>query len=118
MPISRPRGKVEAMPDFVTVAKTNDIPPGKVNVYEVNGRSIALCNADGAYYAIDDVCTHDGGPLGEGELQGEQIECPRHGARFDVKTGRAITLPAVQPVKSYPVEVEGDDIRVDLGEAS
>ncbi len=106
------------MVEFVKVAKTADIPPGKVNVYEVNGRSIAVCNVDGDYYAIDDVCTHDGGSLDQGELRGDQIECPRHGARFDVRTGRAITLPAVKPVRSYPVQVEGEEIKVDVGEAS
>jgi 3-phenylpropionate/trans-cinnamate dioxygenase ferredoxin subunit len=102
------------MPEFVKVATTAEIPPGKVNVYEVDGRSIAVCNVDSAYYAIDDICTHDGGSLDQGELQGDQIECPRHGARFDVKTGRAITLPAVRPVKSYPVQVEGDEIKVEV----
>jgi 3-phenylpropionate/trans-cinnamate dioxygenase ferredoxin subunit len=100
------------MAAFVTVAKTSDVEPGKVRVYEVNGRRIALCNVGGTFYAIDDVCTHDGGPLDQGVLEGDQIECPRHGARFDVKTGRALTLPAVMPVRSYPVQVEGDEVRV------
>lgn len=103
------------MAEFVKVATTADILPGKVNVYEVNGQHIAVCNVDGDYYAIDDVCTHDGGSLDQGELQGDQIECPRHGARFDVRTGRAITLPAVRPVRSYAVQVEGDDVKVDVG---
>lgn len=102
------------MPGFVKVATTADIPPGKVNVYEVGDRRIAVCNVDGEYYAIDDVCTHDGGALDQGELQGDQIECPRHGARFDVKSGRAITLPAVRPVRSYAVQVEGGEIRVEV----
>ena len=98
--------------DYVTVARTGDIAPGQVKVYDVNGRRIALCNVDGALYAIDDVCTHDGGPLDQGMLEDDQIECPRHGARFDVRTGRALTLPAIVPVKSYPVEVVGGEIRV------
>jgi 3-phenylpropionate/trans-cinnamate dioxygenase ferredoxin subunit len=100
------------MADFVTIAATSDVPPGKVRSFQVDGRQIAVCNVDGTFYAIDDVCTHDGGALDQGELEGDQIECPRHGARFDVKTGRALTLPAVVPVKSYPVQVEGDRIRV------
>ena len=100
------------MAEFVKVATTADIPPGKVNVYEVDGRQIAVCNVDGTFYAIDDVCTHDGGSLDQGQLEGDQIECPRHGALFDVKSGRALTLPAVMPVQSYPVQVEGDEIRV------
>lgn len=102
------------MADFVKVATTDDIAPGKVNVYEVAGRQIAVCNVDGTFYAIDDVCTHDGGPLDQGELTGDEIECPRHGACFDVKTGKALTLPAVVPVRSYPVQVNGDDIMVEV----
>lgn len=102
------------MADFVMVAKTEDVPPGQAKTFEVDGKSIALCNVDGTFYAIDDLCTHDGGPLGEGFLEGDQIECPRHGARFDVKTGRALTLPAVRPVRSYPVQVEDGEIRVQV----
>ncbi len=102
------------MADFVKVATTDDIAPGKVNVYEVAGRQIAVCNVDGTFYAIDDVCTHDGGPLDQGELTGNEIECPRHGACFDVKTGKALTLPAVLPVRSYPVQVNGDEIMVEV----
>ena len=103
------------MAESTRVANAADIPPGTVNVYEVEGRRIAVCNVDGAFYAIDDVCTHDGGSLDQGQLEGEQIECPRHGARFDVRTGQVITLPAVVPVKSYPVEVEDGEIKVQVG---
>jgi len=100
------------MAEFVTVAKTDDIPPGHVRYAQLDGREVAVCNVDGAFYAIANVCTHDGGPLDQGELEGDQIECPRHGARFDVKTGRPLTLPAVVPVKSYPVQVEGGEVKV------
>ena len=103
------------MAEYVKVGKKNEVAPGQARAYDVDGRSIAVCNVDGAYYAIDDVCTHDGGSLDQGHLEGDQIECPRHGARFDVKTGRALTLPAVMPVQSYPVRLEGDDIEVELG---
>ena len=105
------------MADFVTVAKADDIPPGQVRVYEVGDRRIALCNVEGTLYAIDDVCTHDGGPLDQGELAGEQIECPRHGARFDVRTGRALTLPAVRPVRTYPVQVKGNEVMISVNSA-
>ena len=98
--------------EFVTLAKTSEVAPGQVKVYEVRGRRIALCNVDGSFYAIDDVCTHDGGPLDQGELVGHQIECPRHGARFDVRSGRALALPAVMPVRSYPVLVEDGVVKV------
>jgi 3-phenylpropionate/trans-cinnamate dioxygenase ferredoxin subunit len=96
----------------VTVAKTSEIPPGTIEVREVNGTRIALCNVNGRFYAIDDVCTHDGGPLDQGFLEGNLVECPRHGAKFDVTSGRAVVLPAVQPVKTYAVEVDGDDVKV------
>jgi len=102
------------MGEFVTIAKKDDIPAGEVHVYNVNGKELAVAHVDGAFYAIDDVCTHDGGPLGEGYIEDCQIECPRHGARFDLKTGKAVTLPAVMPVNSYPVRVEGDDVQVEL----
>ena len=102
------------MAEFVKVATTSDIEPGMVKVYEADGKQIAVCNVDGTFYAIADVCTHDGGPLDQGELLGDQIECPRHGALFDVKTGKALTLPAVQGVKSYVVQVDGDDIKVEV----
>ncbi|MHC5541556.1 non-heme iron oxygenase ferredoxin subunit, partial [Singulisphaera rosea] len=73
-------------------------------------------NVDGSYYAIDDVCTHDGGPLAEGDLEGCEIQCPRHGARFDVRTGQALCFPAVEPVTSHTVQVRGDDIFVALND--
>ena len=100
--------------EFVRLAETVEVAPGQVKVYELHGRRIALCNVDGSFYAIDDVCTHDGGSLDQGELDGHQIECPRHGARFDVRSGRALTLPAVMPVRSYPVRVEDGVVEVGL----
>lgn len=103
------------MPNLVAVGKVADTPPGTISVHESGGVRIALCNVNGRFYAIDDVCTHDGGPLDQGELQGELVECPRHGAKFDVTTGRAVVLPAVRPVRTYPVRVDGDDVMVDFG---
>ena len=99
---------------FERVAKVIDTPPGTISVHDVGGVRIALCNVNGRFYAIDDVCTHDGGPLDQGELDGEQVECPRHGAKFDVTTGRATVLPAVRPVKTYRVEIVGDDVKVEV----
>jgi 3-phenylpropionate/trans-cinnamate dioxygenase ferredoxin component len=100
------------MTAWQSVAKTIDIPPGRVAVFHVDDHDVAVCNVDGAFYAIDDVCTHDGGSLDQGELEGDQIECPRHGARFDVRTGDAVQLPAFEPVETYPVRVEADTIQV------
>jgi 3-phenylpropionate/trans-cinnamate dioxygenase ferredoxin subunit len=97
------------------VASTTDVQPGEVRVFQVNGRSIALANLDGTFYAVDNLCTHDNGPLGEGTLWNGTIECPRHGARFDVKTGAVKALPAVRPVRAYPVQVDGDEVSVDVG---
>ncbi len=102
------------MSGYVTLARSDDIPEGRVVVVERNGRRLALCNAGGSFYAIDDVCTHDGGALDQGELQGEVIECPRHGARFDVVSGRVLALPAVRPLRTYRVRVENGEIAVEI----
>ncbi len=99
---------------FVKVAKVGDIPPGRVKTVEVGDEDIALCNVDGQIYAIADVCTHDDGPLGDGYLLGEEIECPRHGARFNVRSGEVKALPAIIPLPTFEVKVEGDDILVDV----
>jgi 3-phenylpropionate/trans-cinnamate dioxygenase ferredoxin subunit len=102
------------MSDFIKVAETSDIPAGSVKVVVVGDKRVALCNVDGQFFAIDDLCTHDGGSLDQGELDGDVIECPRHGARFDVRTGKVLALPAVKALNTYPVEVAGNEIRVAL----
>lgn len=100
---------------FVPVARVEDVAPGEVVVVEAEGRSLALGHTeDGRFGAIDNVCTHDGGTLGEGELEGECVECPRHGGRFDIFTGRVCALPPVIPVTSYPVRVANGRVEVDL----
>ncbi len=100
------------MSEWVTVARTSEIGPGQKKIVEVDGQLVVVINLNGEYYAIEDVCTHDGGPLGEGKLDDGQIICPRHGAHFDVRTGAALTLPAFEPVPTYDVRVEGDEILV------
>lgn len=95
------------------VARTGDIAPGTTRRVESDGIELLLCNVDGKLYAIEDVCTHDGGPLDQGTLEGETVVCPRHGATFDVRTGDALTLPAVLPLMTFPVIIEGDDVYVD-----
>lgn len=105
---------------FVTVAKTGDIPVGEARVVDVpeHDSRLALCNVEGVIYAIDDTCTHDDGPLGAGRLDGHAIECPRHGARFDVRDGRVLRMPAAFPVRAYATRVIDGDIQVNLGGAS
>jgi 3-phenylpropionate/trans-cinnamate dioxygenase ferredoxin component len=104
------------MLDFVKVANVGEVPPGGKKLLDLDGRAIALFNVEGQFYAIDDVCTHDGGPLAEGELEGAEIRCPRHGARFDVRTGKALCFPAFEPVETLAVEVRGNEIFVSLNE--
>ncbi|MDQ6931696.1 MAG: non-heme iron oxygenase ferredoxin subunit [Candidatus Eremiobacteraeota bacterium] len=96
------------------VAKRSEIPPGTTKRVVVDGTEVLLCHCDGEIFAIEDVCTHDGGELDQGELEDCRIMCPRHGAYFDVKTGAALTLPAVLPVPTYVVTIAGDDIYVDV----
>jgi 3-phenylpropionate/trans-cinnamate dioxygenase ferredoxin subunit len=100
---------------FETLAKMADTAPGTITVHELGDVRIALCNVNGKFYAIDDVCTHDGGALDQGELEGNLVECPRHGARFDLLTGEVKALPAVFPVNAYPVRVVDGRVEVDLG---
>ncbi|HEY5094159.1 MAG TPA: non-heme iron oxygenase ferredoxin subunit [Candidatus Eremiobacteraceae bacterium] len=102
------------MPQLVAVGQDSELVEGAVKVVEAGGHRIALCKFEGSVYAIDDVCTHDRGPLDQGELIGGEIECPRHGARFDVATGRATRLPAIQPVRTYPVRVDDGMIKVEV----
>ncbi len=102
------------MPDFVRVAKVSDIPdPGRA-VVEVGDHVVILLHVGGEFFALDDVCTHDSGPLGEGEVEGHEISCPRHGARFDIRTGRALSMPATKPTVAHDVKVDGDDVLVRL----
>ncbi|MGH7731841.1 MAG: Rieske 2Fe-2S domain-containing protein [Candidatus Eiseniibacteriota bacterium] len=99
---------------YVTVAKVGEIPSGGVKVSRIGDQEIAVFNLAGVHYAMDDICTHDGGPLAEGTIEGHVIECPRHGARFDIRTGAVLGMPATQPVRTYPVRVDGDRIEVAL----
>ncbi len=97
---------------FRKVAKTSDIEPGKVIVVQIEDEEIAICNVDGEFFALTNVCTHDGGSLDQGELEGDVIECPRHGAQFDVRSGEVVQMPAVVPLDTYEVQVQGEDILV------
>jgi nitrite reductase/ring-hydroxylating ferredoxin subunit len=102
------------MANLIEVAKTNEIEPGEGKLIEVEGNEIALFNCDGSYYAIDNECTHLGGPLCEGDLEGDRVICPWHGAEFDVKTGNVLGPPAEESVKSYKVQVDSDSIKIEI----
>ncbi len=104
------------MSEFQRVAKLPELPdPGTVTL-EIDDRFVLLVRSGDHVYCIDDVCTHDGGPLGEGRLDGLQICCPRHGARFDVTTGKPLTMPATEPTIAHEVRVEQDEVWVRLSE--
>lgn len=102
------------MAEFVKVAKTAEIAPGEAMMVEVNDKTIALFNVDGSFYAIDNACTHVGGPLSEGELDGPRVTCPWHRSIFDVTTGEVLGPPARGGVARYNTRVEGDDVGVEV----
>ena len=102
------------MPEFVKVAKTDEVAPGQAKLVEAGGKEIALFNLAGAFHAIDNNCTHAGGPLCEGELDGTEVTCPWHGASFDVTSGQVLGPPAPQSVRHYNVHIEGSDIEVEV----
>jgi glycine betaine catabolism B len=98
--------------DFVKVAETKDIQSTKMKAVEVAGENICLINVEGKYYSIGNVCTHEGGPLAEGTLEGYEVECPWHGSKFDIRTGKVTRPPADEPESTYEVKVEGNDILI------
>ena len=102
------------MANYVKVAKTNDLEDNSAKLIEPEGKSLALIRCEGSYYAIDNDCTHSGGPLCEGGISDGEVTCPWHAARFNVKTGEAVTGPARTGVGSYVVRVEGDDVEIAL----
>ena len=99
---------------LVKVAEIAQIPPGTARVVRAQGKMLALYNVDGNFYATDNTCTHVGGPLGEGRLDGSVITCPWHGSRFEVKTGQVVGPPARRPVATIPVHVEGTSVFAEL----
>ena len=100
------------MSDWVTVARAAELAPGQWRAVDADGARIVVFNLGGEYYAIEDVCTHDGGQLTGGVIEGGEIVCPRHGARFCIRTGAALTAPAYEPVATFPVRVENGVIQV------
>lgn len=97
---------------WIAVAPAGEIPAGELRSFAVNGAMVVVFNVDGEYYALDDVCTHDGGPLSDGVLQGDNVACPRHGACFSIRTGAVTAPPAVEPVRAYPVRVRDHVVEI------
>ena len=98
--------------EFVMVADTKDISPSQMKEVQVAGEAVCLANVDGKFYALGNVCTHEGGPLADGTLSGVEVECPWHGSKFDVRTGKVTAPPANQPEPTYEVRIEGTNILV------
>ena len=104
------------MPETIAVCPVSELPPGAMRLVAWDDVEIGVFNVGGAYYAIEDRCSHDDGPLCEGEFDAEEgfAVCPRHGSNIDIRTGAALTLPAVFPVDTFPVVVEDGIVKVDV----
>jgi 3-phenylpropionate/trans-cinnamate dioxygenase ferredoxin subunit len=98
--------------DWVTVARADELAPGKWRVVEADDARIVVFNLGGEFHAIEDVCTHDGGQLTGGTVEGDEIVCPRHGARFCIRTGEALSAPAYEPTARFPVRIENGEVQV------
>jgi len=101
------------MADFVKVANASEIPPGEMKIVEMDGQDVVVANVNGQFFAFANDCTHRGGPLGEGILMDEVVECPFHGGQFNVRTGEVVAAPPTEAVPTFAVRVEGDDISVE-----
>jgi 3-phenylpropionate/trans-cinnamate dioxygenase ferredoxin component len=101
---------------LIDVCPVEELPPGSVKIVRAGSIAVGVYNLDGDYYAIEDRCSHDDGPLAEGDFDPEDavVVCPRHGSRFDIRTGRPLTLPAYEPVDTFPVTVEDGWVKVEL----
>jgi nitrite reductase/ring-hydroxylating ferredoxin subunit len=99
---------------FVTVAKTDELKPGEMLYVEVGDTPVCLINLDGEYHAINDTCTHQDASLSDGEISGDEIECPLHGGAFNIRTGAPVCFPVVVAIEKYLVRVEGDEVQVAL----
>ena len=102
------------MAGFHKLAAADEVAPGEIKQYTIEDRFVALCNVEGEFHAFEDVCTHQFTHLSDGEFTGSEVKCPLHGARFDVKTGAAKSLPAVKPVPKHEVKVENGNVYVAL----
>ncbi len=104
------------MSDLQKVASLSEIPAGQMKAVEIDGEQVLICNVEGSLYAVSDVCSHDYALLSDGELDGKEVTCPLHGARFDVTNGKALCLPAVKPIETFKVETRDQDVFVGADE--
>lgn len=100
--------------DFVTVARLDELADHSMRSIDIDGEMLILCRQGDKVWCLDDVCTHDGGSLSDGEYWEHQVKCPRHGARFDVRTGAALCMPATQPTRTHQVRIDNGEIQVRL----
>lgn len=98
--------------EYVEIAPASELPPGERLFVELEGKPIVIFNIAGSYFSIGDVCSHDDGPVGEGALEGYTVTCPRHGAQFDVRTGKVLQMPAVVDIPAYPVRIVDGTIQL------
>lgn len=102
------------MSEWVDIAAAAELPPGRRLQVDARGVAVLVVNISGELLAVEDVCTHDGTPLDEGEIIGEEVICPRHGARFCLRTGKALCPPAYEPIATFPVRVEAGRVQVQI----
>ena len=100
--------------DLIKIGETKDIQPSQMKAVDVNGERICVANVEGKYYAIGNVCTHMGGPLAEGKLEGFEVECPWHGSKFDIRTGKVVRPPAMREEPTYEVKVEDNNVLIKI----
>ena len=100
--------------EFYEIASIEELPDGERIFVEIGENYLVIFNISGRYYAIEDLCSHDDGPLGDGEVEGCEVACPRHGARFDLRTGKALTYPAVEDIPAYPIQIVDGKIQVGM----
>jgi len=103
--------------EYYEIAPARELPPGERLFIEIEGQSLVIFNIAGQFFSIADICSHDDGPVGEGDLEGYNVVCPRHGGEFDVRTGKAVQLPVVVDIPAYPVQVRDGNIYIGLPKA-
>ncbi len=101
------------MGEFITIGKASSVKEGAMRAFDVRGEQVAVANSGGSFYAINDVCTHQGCSVSEGELVGTKVICPCHGSEFDITTGAVLQGPAEEPVRSYHLRLEGDALQIE-----